>query len=227
MIRLLRSVAAIVAGYGVMSLTVIGGSHHRGVAVRSRRSAGGRPAARRRPGCRRRISPPISRPARSAPCSADGSRRALPPFAPFAHAAVLAAIVAATLAIGSARRPAGGAAARLVPDRHRRDWRRGRPCRRKAACRGCSRPGTRGSVEAVFWETPHDEARARDRPACWPWPGRPPLRTPTSTGTVGDHRHDGGQGPMTPAPLVLKKDGDKIVGTLSQRRRAIWPSRPP
>ena len=31
---------------------------------------------------------------------------------------------------------------------------------------------------------------------------------------------------MPPAPLVLKKDGDKIVGTSRAGRRGICPSRP-
>ena len=135
MMRVLRSVAAIVAGYGVMTLTVIGGINHR----RRRCSCP--------EGCRRWSAgpPPTGLPAAYLAANlATGALGAVlggwltarvAAFAPFGHAAVLALIVG-VLTIGSAASRAGGTPARLVPVRHRRDWRRRGPGRRKAPCRG-------------------------------------------------------------------------------------------
>jgi hypothetical protein len=100
MMRLLRSVAAIVAGYGVMSLTVIGGI----IIATSLFVPGGLRAVASGP-------PPTGLPAAYLAANlATGALGAvlggwlaarIAAFAPFGHAAVLAAIVA-TLTLGSA-----------------------------------------------------------------------------------------------------------------------------
>ena len=100
MIRLLRSVAAIVAGYGVMSLTVIGGviiATALFVPGGLQAVAGGAPPA----------ALPAAYLAANLVTGALGAvlggwlAARIAAFAPFGHAAVLAAIVAA-LTIGSA-----------------------------------------------------------------------------------------------------------------------------
>ena len=103
--RLLRSVAAIVAGYGIMTLTLIGGT----IVAASLFVPGGGPALA--------VVPPAELPARF--LAANLATNALGAvlggwltariagFAPFAHAAVLA-VFPATLALGSAANaPAG------------------------------------------------------------------------------------------------------------------------
>ena len=130
---MLRSVAAIVAGYGVMSLTLIGGT----IVAASLFVPGGVQALA--------VVPPAELPARY--LAANLATNALGAvlggwltariagFAPFAHAAVLAVFRRHPGAWLGGKR-AGGAPDRLVSDRHRRDWRRRGPGRRKAPCRG-------------------------------------------------------------------------------------------
>ena len=106
MMRLLRSVAAIVAGYGVMSLTVIGGV----IVATSLFVPGGLQAVAGG-------APPAGLPAAYVAANlATGALGAVlggwiaarsAPFAPFGHAAVLAAIVAASTIASAATVPAG------------------------------------------------------------------------------------------------------------------------
>ncbi len=103
--RMLRSVAAIVAGYGVMSLTVIGGS----IVAASLFVPGGLPAL----GAVPPAGLPVAFLAANLAANALGAvlggwlTARIAAFAPFAHAAVLA-VFPATLALGSvANAPAG------------------------------------------------------------------------------------------------------------------------
>ena len=143
---MLRSVAAIVAGYGIMSLTVIGGI----ILAASLFIPGGVQAVAGG------AAPPALPAAYLAANLATGALGAVlggwlaarvAAFAPLGHAAVLAVIVAVVgVRIGRGR--AGGTPARLVPDRHRRDWRRRCPGRRKAACAAADAAAGRGPVVA-------------------------------------------------------------------------------
>ena len=203
--RMLRSVAAIVAGYGVMSLTVIGGS----IIAASLFVPGGFPAlavgaARRASGGVPRRQSRDQRARGRSRRMAHGPHRGVRAVRPCGRPGRVSRYPGAWLG-----ERAGGASARLVPNGHRRDRRRGRPGRRQAARRRCRRRGSRGSVEARL----SGDASCRSSLlaiACVLTLARPAAaHSPTSPDSGKSPSRWRGRGRMTPAALVLKKEGTR------------------